>query len=210
MQSSDVLIMLMRGHSTNGKLGHKLIGHINEKFSVSRAKICRLWSKYRHMHMIIGREAPKLPRKSGLGRRMKHIPDDLKGWNKDVFFHKRKILHSLAHVAGIPCSTLDWNFKKGLVQCAKSTVKPHLTPAGIQKRYEYAQSFIEPDGQFNDMMNKVHIDEKWFYDMMTKRHCYLLPDKKMIEHWCKHKSHIEKVMFGAALACPCQNPVTGE
>ena len=48
-------------------------------------------------------------------------------------------------------------------------MKPHLTPAGIQTRYEYEKAFVEPDGQFDDMMNKVHIDEKWFYVMMTNR-----------------------------------------
>jgi hypothetical protein len=81
-------------------------------------------------------------------------------------------------------------FKKSLIQYAKSTVRPHLTPAGTQKRYEYAKSFIERDGRLNNMMNKVHIDEKLLYVMMANR-CYnLLSDKKMIEHWCKHKSHI--------------------
>ena len=89
-------------------------------------------------------------------------------------------------------------------------MKPHLTPAGIQKNYEYAKLFVEPDGQFNVMMNKVHIDEKWFYAMMTNWRCYLLPEKKMIERQCKHKSHIAEVMFGVALARPHQNPVTGE
>jgi hypothetical protein len=66
-----------REHSANGKFSHKLIGQINEAFSVSRATLLRLWSKYRQA--IIGREAPQLTRKSGLGRKMKHTPDDLKG-----------------------------------------------------------------------------------------------------------------------------------
>ena len=60
------------------------------------------------------------------------------------------------------------------------------------------------------MMNKVHIDEKWFYVMMTDWHCYLLPDKNLMERWCRHTSHIATVMFGAALARQHQNPVTGE
>ena len=39
---ADVIIMLTRGRSANGKLSHELIGHIDEKFSVSRATIRRL------------------------------------------------------------------------------------------------------------------------------------------------------------------------
>jgi hypothetical protein len=46
--------------------------------------------------------------------------------------------------------------------------------------------------------------------MMTDQCCYLLPDEKMIECQCKHKSAIDKVMVGAALARPHQNPQTGE
>jgi hypothetical protein len=117
-----------------------------------------LWCKYRNA--IIRGEAPKLTRKSGSGRRMKHTPDDLKGRIKDVPFHKSKTFHCLAHATGIPCSPLHRYFKKGLIRCAKSTVKPHLTLAGIQKRYEYAKSFFETTIWFNGMMNKVHIDEK--------------------------------------------------
>ncbi len=93
---------------------------------------------------------------------MKHTSDDLKGRVKDVPFHKRKMLHSLAHATGIPPSTLHKYFKKGLIEHAKSTVKPHLTPAGIQKKYEYAKSFLKPDSRFKDTMSNVHIDESGF------------------------------------------------
>jgi len=67
---TDVIMMLTRGHSATGKLSHELIGHINEKFSVSRATIHRLWSKYRQA--IIGGEAHKLTRKLGLGKNEAH------------------------------------------------------------------------------------------------------------------------------------------
>jgi hypothetical protein len=110
---ADVIIMLMRGYSANGKLSHKLIGHSNEKFCVSRATICGLWKNYRQA--IIGGEAPKLTRKSRLGRKMKHALDDLKGRIRDVSFHKRKMLHSLSHATGIPHSTLHQYFKKGII-----------------------------------------------------------------------------------------------
>ena len=46
--------------------------------------------------------------------------------------------------------------------------------------------------------------------MMVDRRFYLLPDEKMPERNVHHKTHIEKVMFGAALARPSQDPNTGE
>jgi hypothetical protein len=54
------------------------------------------------------------------------------------------------------------------------------------------------------------MDEKWFHIQMSKCRCYLLDDKELIERRAKHKSHIEKVMFGCAVAHPRQNPATGE
>ena len=33
---------------------------------------------------------------------------------------------------------------------------------------------------------------------------------ELIQRYCKHKKHIQKVMFGAAVARPRQNPLTGE
>jgi hypothetical protein len=53
-------------------------------------------------------------------------------------------------------------------------------------------------------MEEVHVDEKWFFVDQIDEKFYLLPDEDT------HKRHIEKVMFGAAVAWPRQNSETGE
>ena len=50
------------------------------------------------------------------------------------------------------------------------------------------------------MKEVIHVDEKWFYIQPIDVKCYLLPHEKMEERSCKHESHIQKVMFGAAVA----------
>ena len=60
--------------------------------------------------------------------------------------------------------------------------------------------------KFLDMMDKIHVDEKWFFLSWQKERYLLLPEKKNPE-WCvKSKSHITKVMFLCAVACPRFNP----
>ena len=52
--------------------------------------------------------------------------------------------------------------------------------------------------KFLDMMDHIHMDEKWFY--------LLLPEEKNPKRCVKSKSHITKVMFLCAVAHPCFNP----
>jgi hypothetical protein len=48
----------------------------------------------------------------------------------------------------------------------------------------------------------VHVDEKWFYMSETTTNYYIVPNELPPDMRCKHKSHIEKVMFAAAVAQP--------
>ena len=53
-----------------------------------------------------------------------------------------------------------------------------------------------------DMMNFIHIDEKWFYMTKIKENYYLLQDETPPERSIKSKRFITKVMFMAAGARP--------
>ena len=60
--------------------------------------------------------------------------------------------------------------------------------------------------KFLDMMDRIHVDEKWFFLSQQKERYLLLPEEKNPK-WCvKSKSHITKVMFLCAIAHPCFNP----
>ena len=60
------------------------------------------------------------------------------------------------------------------------------------------------------MMDRIDIDEKWWFMTRVNNKYYLVPDKKGPHRTCKHKGHILKIMALAASARPRQNPVTGE
>ena len=73
----------------------------------------------------------------------------------------------------------------------------------IQARIDYCDSFVDPSSRlFSHLLDMVHVDEKWFYMSETTANYYIALDEKPPDRRCKHKSHIEKVMFAAAVARP--------
>ncbi|ETW07417.1 hypothetical protein H310_01940 [Aphanomyces invadans] len=69
--------------------------------------------------------------------------------------------------------------------------------------------------QWDDMLDRVHIDEKWFYLTIVNPRYYLWHDKAGPARKCASKRHIIKVMFLTAVASknrargtPVTTPVT--
>jgi hypothetical protein len=60
------------------------------------------------------------------------------------------------------------------------------------------------------MLERVDIDEKWFYMTEVATSYILVPGETPPHQTCKHKSHIEKVMCLTAVARPRQSPMNGE
>ena len=60
--------------------------------------------------------------------------------------------------------------------------------------------------KFLDMMDRIHVDEKWFFLSQQRERYLLLPKEKNPKRCVKSKSHITKVMFLCAVARPCFNP----
>ena len=60
--------------------------------------------------------------------------------------------------------------------------------------------------KFCDMMDCIHLDEKWFFLSRQKERYLLLPEEKNPKQCVKSKLHITKVMFLCAVAHPHFNP----
>ncbi|ETV86520.1 hypothetical protein H257_01696 [Aphanomyces astaci] len=83
---------------------------------------------------------------------------------------------------------------------AKSNyVKPFLTPANIEARLRYAMSFVRPLSNrrhsFSNMLDFVHVDEKWFNLTKVKRRYYAYDDEEVAARSVKSKHYITKLMF---------------
>ncbi|KAF0689915.1 Aste57867_18656 [Aphanomyces stellatus] len=76
----------------------------------------------------------------------------------------------------------------------------------MKVRLEYVQSFVCTGAKgshvWHDMMDRVHIDEKWYFVNKVNRRYYLWEDEELPVRKCKSKRHLTKVMFLTVVASP--------
>jgi hypothetical protein len=150
-----------------------------------------------------------LKHRKGAGPPRRISIEELQNRVKAVPFTFRKNIRTLACKVGIPRTTLHRALKIGCLQKSSNSIKPFLAPKNKTDRVAYCRSFVEEDSWFGDMMDRVDIDEKWFYltEVVTKY--YLVPGEVPPYRTCSHKSHIIKAMCLTAMARPRKNPETG-
>ena len=83
-----------------------------------------------------------------------------------------------------------------------------MTKKNESQRLKFALSFVNPNGQFHDVFDYFHIDEKWFYMTNVKKTYCLVADEEAPESAVKSKTFIQKVMFMTAVARPCWDHVS--
>jgi len=147
-------------------------------------------------------------KKPGSGRLRKISIADLHLRVKAVPFHFCKNIRTLSFKIGIPRSTIQQAMKLGLLKSSKNSIKPILTPKNKLDRLNYCHSFVQ-DNSFVNMIDRVDIDEKWFYLSQKVTSFILVPGEVPPLRLSKHKNHIEKAMCLTAMARPRQDPVTG-
>ena len=89
-----------------------------------------------------------------------------------------------------------------------NSLKPVLTEENKVARLLMALHFRDPVDltKYHDMLDQIHLDEKWFFLTQEKEIYLLLLEEKNPKCCMKHKSHMTKVMFLCAIACPRFNP----
>ena len=85
-----------------------------------------------------------------------------------------------------------------------NSLKPVLMEENKVARLIMALESRDPNdpSKFRDMMDRVHVDEKWFFLSRQRERYLLLPEEKNPKRCVKSKSHITKVMFLCAVARP--------
>jgi hypothetical protein len=169
-----------------------------------------MWKKHKKNAMDVNKPL-EVVRKKGSGRKRMISIEQLKAMVKEVPFSQRNKVRSLAKAIKIPKTTLHRALQIGVLQRSKSAVKPILTEQNKQARIEWVMSKVTQDGRFVNMMNDVHIDEKWFYITREKESYIIVEGESIPERKVKSKKFIAKIMFLAAFARPrVINEVTGE
>lgn len=198
--------------SRNGKLPHGSITQTAQEFNVSRLTIHRLWKR--------GQESssnPRVPanvnsRKFNSGSKRREV-SELQEKLKALSIGERTSLRRMETKTGISKSSLHRAVQAGEILSHSSSIKPLLTGKNELNRVKFALDHIHYNPrtdtyQFNNLLNYVHVDEKWFRIMKDSQRFYLTPDEDVPHRTAKSKSFVEKVMFLCAIARPRYNPKT--
>ena len=111
---------------------------------------------------------------------------------------------------GHSAASIFRKFHSGLLQRISSAVKPLLTFANQVSRVHWVLTFVFIDydnvvpfePKIHPMYDFIHLDEKWFYITLVDQKYYLCLDEDVPHRIVQHKSHIQKLMFLAAVARP--------
>lgn len=120
---------------------------------------------------------------------------------------------SVAAHLGIPRTTLARNLKKLGLHSSRPFLKPVLTENGKAARVAWALRWVRQSASgtcvLDGMKGIVMVDEKWFYKYQQgqKYYWYLCGDEQLPVTKVQHKSHIQKVMFLAAVARPRRDTI---
>ena len=144
----------------------------------------------------------------------KHRCGRRKKWTRSIFReairkadkNKRRTYRSTSNATGIPIGTIFRAKKKGWLKPNTNAVKPHLDATNRDKRSRFAAEHLLSDGMYHDMMDEVHVDEKWFFIIELNGKFYLLPDEEEPLRQVKSKRYVMKVMFLCAIARPRWDP----
>ncbi|XP_071053572.1 uncharacterized protein [Onthophagus taurus] len=201
-QRQGVLQYLLKNVS-NEKLKHGAIKQCSTKFNVCTRTINRIWNTAKQDYNVGSCTANVVSKKKGNSGRKRKDREGIKKKISEVSIAQRSTIRNLCNNINQSLGTVHRILKEGVIRRVSSTVKPVLTDDNKKHRLVFVLCMLqEPSLYFQEMLEFVHIDEKWFYITKTKINCYLLPEEETPNRTCKSKTFLTKVMFLAAVARP--------
>ena len=127
---------------------------------------------------------------------------------KNLPLQKRCTQRKLAMFMGVSKTTVHRWIVGLTISVHCNSLKPVLTEENKVARLLMVLHFRDPvdPTKYCVMLDWIHLDQKWFFLTQKKERYLLLPEEKNPKCCIKHKSHITKVMFLCAVACPRFNP----
>ena len=120
---------------------------------------------------------------------------------KNIPLHKRQTQRNLAASVGVSKTTVQCWIVDSTIQVHCNYLKPVLTEENKVAQLIMVLEAHDPQDpmKFLDMMDRIHVNEKWFFLSWQR-------ERKNPKRCIKSKLHITKVMFLCAVARPCFNP----
>ena len=178
---------------------------VAECFGVARSTVYRLWNRVvrmrAHGHII----SPEFQsHKKNCGRPPMYPSEFIREGIKNIPLRKRRTQRKLAASLGVSKTTVQRWIVDSTIRVHCNSLKPVLTEENKVARLIMALESRDPNdpSKFRNMMDRVHVDEKWFFLSRQRERYLLLPEEKNPKRCVKSKSHITKVMFLCAVARP--------
>ena len=127
---------------------------------------------------------------------------------KNIPLRKRQTQRKLAASLGVSKTTVQRWIVDSTIRVHCNSLKPVLTEENKVAQLIMALEARDPQdpSKFLDMMDHIHVNEKWFFLSRQRERYLLLPEEKNLKRCIKSKLHITKVMFLCAVARPHFNP----
>ena len=202
-EEREAVVCFLLGQLDHGSLPRGILNETAQNFGVSRQTISKIWNTSVKARLNGNFSLSVVHKKHhGVRNNLIYDPQTLKHELKQLKLGQRSTLRAASENLGVSTTTLLRAMGEGAVKAHSSTLHPSLSEENKLYRYEFCRGEIRENGLFKDMLDRVHVDEKWFYcDLVTKR-VFLADDEKEPYRTVKHKSHIDKVMF----LCPVARP----
>ena len=126
----------------------------------------------------------------------------------DIPLWKQQTQRKLAMSLGVSKTMVHHWIVDSAIRVHSSSLKPVLMEENKVAWLVMALDSWDPQDpmKFCDIMDHIHVDEKWFFLSQQKKRYLLLPEEKNSKRCMKSKSYITKVMFLFAIADPRYNP----
>ena len=158
--------------SQHGRLKRGATTRVAKKFAVNHANISRLWklasshSNPNHTNFF------DVSSKTHLGgRKVMYDIQTLKNEIFQILLSKRKTLRDVANTLSVSTSVVQKMKASGELKPHSSALRPMLTEENKINRYLYCCNEVRRNAIMNDMFDRVHVDEKWFYLTKDSAHC---------------------------------------
>ena len=145
--------------------------------------------------------------------KFKHDREEHRTTIRAIEFKARRTRRQLAAQLNLPLSTVHWLVRERtatngpkvlyggtILKIHSSSLKPTLTNGNMVHRFLYAMDQLKPGAlamripAFQDQMDRVHVDEKWFWLCQDGERYILVDDEPPPHRTTKHKNYIKKVM----------------
>ena len=172
--------------------------------SVSPGTVSRLWRRWSLAHLnALNGEWDVTSGKKANSRPVKYLRDGFIDAVRELPLRSRSTVRLIQGAVGVSKTTIHRLIHhEKLLRPHTSAGKPMLTDVNKMARLEFCLNERGDNGMYNDMFDRVHVDEKWFYLTRVTERYHLAEDEPEPHRMIGHKSHIPKCMHLAANGRP--------